>query len=101
MELLKDDILSNGPFELTRWKLEDQYTMSKNEKYWDKDVVKLQTINTKIVKDSSTGINLYEAGEVDSIDLATEHVDKFKESSEFKSTKNATTFFILINAGEE
>lgn len=75
--------------------------MSKNEKYWDKDVVKLQTINTKIVKDSSTGINLYEAGEVDSIDLATEHVDKFKESSEFKSTKNATTFFILINAGEE
>lgn len=21
----KDDILSNGPFELTRWKLEDQY----------------------------------------------------------------------------
>ena len=37
----KDDILSNGPFELTRWKLEDQYTMSKNEQYWDKDVVKL------------------------------------------------------------
>ena len=97
----KDDILSNGPFELTRWKLEDQYTMSKNEKYWDKDVVKLQTINTKIVKDSSTGINLYEAGEVDSIDLAAEHVDKFKDSPEFKSTKNATTFFILINAGEE
>ena len=54
--------------------------MSKNEKYWDKDVVKLQTINTKIVKDSSTGINLYEAGEVDSIDLAAEHVDKFKDS---------------------
>ena len=64
-------------------------------------VVKLQTINTKIVKDSSTGINLYEAGEVDSIDLAAEHVDKFKDSPEFKSTKNATTFFILINAGEE
>lgn len=96
----KDDILANGPFELTRWKLEDQYTMTKNEKYWDKDVVKLQTVNTKIVKDGSTGINLYEAGEVDSIDLGAEEVDKFKDSPEFKSAKNATTFFILMNAGE-
>ena len=34
----KDDILANGPFELTRWKLEDQYTLTKNEKYWDKDI---------------------------------------------------------------
>lgn len=96
----KDDILANGPFELTRWKLEDQYTLNKNEKYWDKDVVKLQTINTKIVKDSSTGINLYEAGEVDSIDLAAEQIDKFKDSPEFKSSKNATTFFIMMNATE-
>lgn len=97
----KDDILANGPFELTRWKLEDQYTMSKNEKYWDKDVVKLQTINTKIVKDSSTGINLYEAGEVDSIDLEADHVDKFKDNPEFKSTKNATTFFIMMKTGNK
>jgi oligopeptide transport system substrate-binding protein len=96
----KDDILANGPFELTRWKLEDQYTLTKNEKYWDKDVVKLQTVNTKIVKDSSTGINLYEAGEVDSIDLAAEQIDKFKDSPEFKSSKNATTFFIMMNATE-
>ena len=96
----KDDILANGPFELTRWKLEDQYTLTKNEKYWDKDVVKLQTVNTKIVKDSSTGINLYEAGEVDSIDLAAEQIDKYKDSPEFKSTKNATTFFIMMNATE-
>ena len=96
----KDDILANGPFELTRWKLEDQYTLTKNEKYWDKDVVKLQTVNTKIVKDSSTGINLYEAGEVDSIDLAAEQIDKYKDSPEFKATKNATTFFIMMNATE-
>lgn len=61
--------------------------MSKNEKYWDKDVVKLQTINTKIVKDSSTGINLYEAGEVDSIDLATEHVDNSKRAQNLNQLK--------------
>ena len=50
--------------------------------------------------ESSTGINLYEAGEVDSIDLAAEQIDKFKDSPEFKSSKNATTFFIMMNATE-
>lgn len=92
--------LYNGPFTLSKWKMEDMYVMIKSQNYWDKDVVTLKEVNTKIVKEASTDVNLYEKGEVDYINLSNEFVDKYKNTNEFKTTKNATTFFLLLNGGE-
>ena len=41
-----DKQLYNGPFTLTSWKMEDQFTMEKNPNYWDAANVKLNKINT-------------------------------------------------------
>ena len=35
--------------------------MTKNPNYWDAANVKLEKINTKVVKDTGAAINLYEA----------------------------------------
>lgn len=49
--------LYNGPFVLSEWKHEQGWTYKKNPNYWDKDNVKLETINVKVVKDTATAVN--------------------------------------------
>lgn len=97
-----ESVVYNGPFTLTNWKLEDQYTMSKNANYWDASAVKLKTINTKIVKDINAVVNLYETNEIDRINrLSAEHVDKYKDSKEFHTKGMASTYFLLVKNGEK
>ena len=93
----KDTTLYNGPFVLTKWKTEDQFTMEKNPNYWDKKEVNLSTINAKVVKDVQAGVSLFEAGEIDIVQINSEYVDKFKDSKDFKLFPNAATIFLTTN----
>lgn len=95
-----DAQLYNGPFTLTTWKTEDQYTMTKNDKYWNKDRIKLQTINTKVVKEVSSSVNLYEGGQIDRCLLDSEYVDKYKDSKELHRYTQASTFILQVNGGK-
>ncbi|MEG2786755.1 MAG: ABC transporter substrate-binding protein [Romboutsia sp.] len=96
-----ESTLYNGPFTLTKWKLDDVYIMDKNQNYWDKEAVKLKSVNTKIVKDGSSDVNLYENGDIDFVGITNEFIDKYKDSEEFSTSKNATTFFMLINGNKK
>ena len=93
----KDTTLYNGPFVLTKWKTEDQFTMEKNPNYRDKKEVNLSTINAKVVKDVQAGVSLFEAGEIDIVQINSEYVDKFKDSKDFKLFPNAATIFLTTN----
>ncbi|WP_204552926.1 peptide ABC transporter substrate-binding protein [Bacillus ectoiniformans] len=87
----------NGPFTLAEWKHEDKFVMKKNPEYWDAETVKLEQINTKIVKDTQTDVNLFESGDVDQIKLSSEFVDKYKENEGFFNHQEATLFFLRMN----
>ncbi|WP_203364191.1 peptide ABC transporter substrate-binding protein [Bacillus sp. REN10] len=89
--------LYNGPFTLSQWKHEDKFVMTKNPEYWDADTVKLETINTKIVKDTQAQVNLYESGDADRVILSSEFVDKYKENEGFFTHKQASVFFLRLN----
>lgn len=92
--------LFNGPFVVTDWKKEDQYTMKKNPNYWDKDGVKLETIHTKIVKENNAALNLYQSENIDRVTLTAEQVDKYKDSPELIKEVESNTTFLLINGGK-
>ncbi|HSQ90247.1 ABC transporter substrate-binding protein [Romboutsia sp.] len=87
----------NGPFVLKTWKMEDQFSMDKNPNYWDAANVKLNKINTKVVKDTGAEVNLYEDGQIDRAILSSDYVDKYKDSKELKTRESATTFMLQIN----
>ncbi|GAA0866432.1 ABC transporter substrate-binding protein [Paraclostridium tenue] len=95
-----DKMVYNGPFTLSDWKIEDVYTMSKNPNYWDASSVKIDKVNTKIVKDPNAALNLYETGQIDIVGLNSENVDKYKDSPEFNTRKDAGTFFLMLNGGK-
>ena len=62
---------------MSEWKHERSYQLKKNPNYWDKDTVKLE-INVNIVKETSTGVNLYDSDQADRVILSSEFVDKYK-----------------------
>lgn len=95
-----ESVVYNGPFVLSSWKMEDQYTMTKNSDYWDASTVKLDKINFKIVKDANTEVNLYEGGELDQCSLTSEFVAKYKEDPNFQTTEDGGIFYLMLNGGK-
>ncbi|WP_035291444.1 peptide ABC transporter substrate-binding protein [Clostridium sp. KNHs214] len=42
-----------GPFVVKEWSHQQQIVLEKNDKYWDKDSVKLQKVNLKMIKEAN------------------------------------------------
>ncbi|MFJ7700129.1 peptide ABC transporter substrate-binding protein [Lysinibacillus fusiformis] len=92
-----DNMIYNGPFMMESWQHGQGWTFVKNESYWDKDTVKLTKITQKIVKDTATAVNLYEAGEIDTAELSSEYVAQYKDSPEYSTFLKPNTYFIRLN----
>lgn len=92
-----DNMIYNGPFMMKSWQHGQGWTFVKNESYWDKDTVKLTKITQKIVKDTATAVNLYEAGEIDTAELSSEYVAQYKDSPEYSTFLKPNTYFIRMN----
>ncbi|WP_019121517.1 peptide ABC transporter substrate-binding protein [Brevibacillus massiliensis] len=60
-----DTIVSNGPFKMDTWEHKSKITLSKNDNYWDKDVVKLDKIQMSMIDADDTVLNMFDNGELD------------------------------------
>ena len=65
-----DQLWYNGPYILTEFIQGNTKTLTKNEKYWDKDCKLFDTVTVKLIEDTTVGFSLYETGEIDNIDLS-------------------------------
>lgn len=75
-----DKTVYNGPFKIDKWAVEDKIMLTKNKGYWDKNNVKLDRVNYKVLKDTQAGASLYDTGSVDVAGITSEQVDKYKDS---------------------
>lgn len=92
-----DKFLTNGPFLLKEWKHEESLTIEKNPEYWNKDAIKLDKVEMAIVIDNKTGVNMYEAGEVDTVNLSKDFVDKYKAEGKAKYFVSGAEFYFQFN----
>ncbi len=92
-----DALLFNGPYKLVEWTHEQGWKYEKNETYWDADAVKLDKINVYVVKDPSTGTNLYETNKVDRVELSSALVDQYKNDENFKTILESGLIFLRFN----
>ncbi|QNU18109.1 peptide ABC transporter substrate-binding protein [Geobacillus zalihae] len=93
--------LYNGPFVLSEWKHEQGWTYAKNPNYWDKDTVKLEKINVKVVKETATMVNLYDTKKADRVILSAEFVDKYKKDKNFHTYLEPSIFWLRMNTKKE
>ena len=60
-----DEMVFNGPFNVTSWVKENSVTLEKNDKYWDAANVKLGTVTMQYVAETSTQATLFDAQQLD------------------------------------
>lgn len=99
-----DTVLSCGPYKVSEWTHNSRVTLVKNEDYWDKDNVKVETVNLPIMTDTNTVMNSFAVGEVDAVrTVLPEWVNKFKGMDEVKNKEVAvpSVGYLTINHQDE
>lgn len=99
--LTGDSLLYNGPYVLTDYDQAKGVSMEKNPEYWDKENIAIEKVNMKVIKEQSTALNLYEAGELDKVYLSSADVDTYMDSPEFATETEFRSYFIQFNLGKE
>lgn len=95
--LTPEAILANGPFKMTEWNQGANYTMVKNEQYYDADKVKIDGLNFQVVKDAQSAMVAFEQGTVDYVKLTGEMVEQYRNSPEFINTLGGYLWYLSPN----
>lgn len=75
----------NGPFVSTGWTGTNlSWKLKKNNYYWDKKNVKLDTVNYSVQKTPSTDYNLYQSGKLDGAFLDTQASKQLKNQKGYR-----------------
>ncbi|VYU39015.1 Dipeptide-binding protein DppE precursor [Enterococcus casseliflavus] len=99
-----ENAVYNGPFVLAGFDgpgTDTEWSYEKNDQYWDKETVKLDTINVSVVKESSTSLNLFQDGQADDVILTGELAQQMANDEAFVSEPLARTSYIELNQREE
>jgi oligopeptide transport system substrate-binding protein len=88
-------LIYNGPYTLTEFEATQSATLVKNKSYWDAGSVDIQNVEMPIVKETDTGVNLYESGELDEVEIDSDYVDEYKGSPDFYSQSLFVTWYLV------
>ena len=81
-----DKTISYGPYKLTAFELDKEYTLSRNEEWYGykdgKHLGQFQTdeIRVRVISEHATAMLAFEKGEIDGISLQSEDMDKYGTS---------------------
>lgn len=93
-----DRMAYNGPFVLSSWTHEDNMVLTKNDKYWNKDAIKLNEITFKMIKDTNTALNEFENGTIDMIGLSGIQASKLKDAGkEIQTYGDGSVWYMEFN----
>lgn len=60
-----DNIVSNGPYVLKQWQVQQKILMEKNPNYWGKDSIKINRVVALPLNDKQTAVNMFRQGRLD------------------------------------
>lgn len=88
----------NGPFVMKNWSGSNlSWKLVKNQNYWDKKVVKLQAINFKVNKSTSTSYNMYQDKQLDMTPLSSEQAQHLKTTPGYTVAKQSHVTYLDFN----
>lgn len=90
--------IGNGPFKVVNWEKNQKFEFAKNENYWDKDSVKLDTLVYTSVSSSNTELNMFETGQIDfGDDPPLEEIDRLIQDGTVQIAPDLSTYYYIIN----
>lgn len=96
---LPPQVVGNGPFQLTSWRVGDRIRLVPNPHYWDVSNVGLGSIEALAIENPTTALNLYLSGAVDWLPTLypVELVDVLKQRDDFYSGPSLIVYFYRLN----
>ena len=96
------ELLYSGPFVITQWVHGSNLVLKKNPNYWDKDRIKLDTINIAyITSDATATLNFFKDEKIAFTSLLTENLDNaLEERWHINREQDGTVFFLEFNHRE-
>ncbi len=94
-----EHIVSNGPFRLRRWRINERIRLEKNPLYWGADEVRLRTVDALPLEIRATSLNLYLTGELDwaPSGYPPDLIDVVKERPDFYSGPGMVVYYYRFN----
>lgn len=94
-----NQVVSNGPFVLSEYRMGEKIVLIKNINYWNADAVFLDRINAYMIVDETTMLTAFESGELDIIDsiLASELPRIQAEDAALITKPSLGTYFYAFN----
>lgn len=99
-----DTAVYNGPFTLVDFDgpgSDTEWVYEKNEDYWDKETVQLDQINVSVVKEASTGLNLFEDGQADDVILSGELAQQNANNEAYQTVEESRTSYLEFNQRDD
>ena len=99
-----DPIVTNGAFEITGVNIKDAITLAKSDNYADKDNVKLENIEFKVMSDLDSQTQAFISGEVDfatAVNVEQVNNDEQLQGHVYKIDPLVCNYYVLVNAGKE
>lgn len=92
-------IVTNGPFLLERWTVNQKIRMTKNPGYWGASAVSLKVVDALPIENRSTSLNLYLKGEADWLpsNYPVDLVDRLKKRPDFYGNPGMVVYYYKIN----
>ena len=90
--------LSNGPYYVESWDVDNQVVLKKNPNYWNKDNIAIEQVNVYIIPDESTQVNMFLNGELDIVDFSSERLSAIESAGyEAKTYNDGRTAYLKYN----
>ena len=96
-----ETFMGNGPYKLVSWDFENKIVLEKVDTYWNKDSIKIDTIEMAMINDTSASLKAYQNDELDWSLLPAEEIAKHKASPEFVSWEDGSTWYFQFNTSKK
>ncbi len=90
-------MVSSGPFVVTEWVQGAEYTAMKNPHYLYKDRIWLAGVNTRVISEPGTIMQLFETGDVDLVSLSEADYQRYREDPRVVEVPARSVQRIVIN----
>ncbi|MCD7840714.1 MAG: peptide ABC transporter substrate-binding protein [Erysipelotrichaceae bacterium] len=96
-----NNLIYCGPFTLTSWDSQSQVVLTKNENYYDADVVQVDTLTINLAQDQSAAALQFDSGELDYCIISSSLVDNYSDSEDYSTLKNGFLWYLYVNFENE
>lgn len=97
-------IISNGPYQLHEWKIQEKITLQKNRNYYANDLIYYDQVIYWVIEDQSSELKRFRAGDLDITESIPDSQIKWIKQNlpeELRITPYLGSFFLGLNMSDE